>query len=208
MAEAGSGVDGCGFYPEEEYHMKDLFRGELVGLAAEEPEARAKVEVRWQRDSEFNRLADSNPHEMASAKKIQEWIEKNMEGGFKPERYFFSIRSLAEDKLIGFIVLWLDLIHAEVWVGIGIGERDYWGKGYGTEAMKLGVQYAFMELGAQRVSLGLFEYNLRALKSYEKVGFRLEGRTRQDMLREGRRTDSLWMGILRDEWLQMHRGEA
>lgn len=187
--------------------MKDLFRGELIRLSAEEPEASAKIEAQWQRDSEFNRLLDSEPRGMPSAKKIQEWIEKGSDGN-KPESYVFSIRALAEDKQIGFIGLWLDLIHAEVWVGIGIGEREYWGKGYGTEAMKLGVQYAFVELAAQRVSLGLFEYNPRALKSYEKAGFRLEGRTRGDMLREGRRTDSLWMGILREEWFQAHGGEA
>jgi RimJ/RimL family protein N-acetyltransferase len=63
-----------------------------------------------------------------------------------------------------------------------------------------------MELGAQRVSLGLHEYNLRALKSYQKAGFRLEGRTRQDLMREGRRFDSLWMGILREEWMRMQNG--
>ena len=68
------------------------------------------------------------------------------------------------------------------------------------------LQYAFMELGMQRVSLGLHEYNARALKSYEKAGFRLEGHTRQDVLREGRRTDTLWMGVLRDEWLQLQGG--
>ena len=89
-------------------------------------------------------------------------------------------------------------------MGIGIGEREYWGRGFGTEAMKLGVRYAFMELGAQRISLGLHEYNPRALKAYEKAGFRLEGRTRGDTLREGKHTDGLWMGILRDEWLAMN----
>jgi RimJ/RimL family protein N-acetyltransferase len=187
--------------------MKDLFRGELVRLTSEEPEFRAKIEVNWQRDTEFHRLADGDPAELTSAKKIKEWIEKNVEAGFKPERYFFSIRALDDDKLIGFLGLWMDLIQSEVWVGIGIGEREYWGKGYGTDAMKLCLQYAFMELGVQRVSLGLHEYNPRALKSYEKAGFRLEGRTRKDMLREGKRTDSFWMGILRDEWLQMQSGE-
>jgi len=185
--------------------MKDLFRGELVRLTSEEPELRAKHRVRWQQDSEFHRLADSNPAEMVSEKKIKEWIEK-AEDSFKPERYFFSIRALDSDKLIGFLGLWLDLIHREVWVGIGIGERDYWGRGYGTDAMKLCLQFSFLELAAERVSLGLHEYNPRALKSYEKVGFRLEGRTRQDMQREGKQTDSLWMGILRDEWLQMQNG--
>lgn len=186
--------------------MKDLFRGELVRLTMEEPDVRTKLDARWQRDSEFNRLADNEAHSMLSEKKIKEWLEKRIEQGFKPDRYPFSIRALTDDRLIGFVGLWLNLIHSEAWVGIGIGEREYWGKGYGTDAMKLVVQYAFMELGLQRVSLGLHEYNARALKSYEKVGFWLEGCTRKDVLREGRRTDTLWMGILRDEWLQLQNG--
>jgi RimJ/RimL family protein N-acetyltransferase len=187
--------------------MKDLFRGELVRLTAEEPELRAKEEARWARDTEFHRLADGDPAQLYSDKKIKEWIEKNVEEGFKPERYFFSIRALDDDKLIGFLGLWLNLIQSEVWVGIGIGEREYWGKGYGTDAMKLCVQYSFMELGAQRVSLGLHEYNPRALRSYEKAGFQLEGRTRQEMQREGRRYDVFWMGVLREEWMQRQNGE-
>ena len=186
--------------------MKDLFRGELVRLTSEEPEFLAKHEARWQRDSEFHRLADGDPAELNSEKKIKEWIEKNAERDFNPARYPFSIRALDDDKLIGFIGLWLELVHSEAWIGIGIGERDYWGKGYGTDALRLALQYAFMELGMQRVSLGLHEYNARALKSYEKAGFRLEGRTRQDMLREGKRSDSLWMGILREEWMLMQNG--
>ena len=181
--------------------MKDLFRGELVRLTMEEPGARAKVEAQWQRDSEFQRLSSGFPLEMTSEKKTREGIEKNMEGGFNPESYFFSIRALGEDKLIGFLALWYDLIHRDVWIGIGIGNRGYWNKGYGTDAMKLGLEYAFMELCAQRVSLIVYEYNPRALHVYEKAGFRLEGRTRQDVLREGRRIDSLWMGILREQWL-------
>lgn len=187
--------------------MNDLFRGRLIRLTAEEPEARSKIQANWQRDSEFHRLADADPAEMYSARKVKEWVEKAAENGFKPERYYFSIRALEDDKLIGFFVLWCDLIHREVWVGIGIGEREYWGRGFGTEAMKLAVRYAFMELGAQRVSLGLMDYNPRALKAYEKAGFQLEGRTRQDVQREGTRHDSLWMGILRDEWLAMQKAD-
>jgi len=186
--------------------MRDLFRGELVRLTAEEPDFIARHEARWKRDTEFHRLADGDPAELISEKKIRGWGEKFAEDGFKPERYPFSIRALSDDKLIGFLGLRLDLIHGDVMVGIGIGERDYWGKGYGTDAMKLAVQYSFLELGVQRVSLGLHAYNPRALKSYEKAGFRLEGRTRQDIMREGQRYDSLWMGILRDEWLQKQNG--
>lgn len=187
--------------------MKDLLRGELVRFTSEEPETRAKAEVRWQRDTEFIRLADSDPSQLTSEKKIKEWVEKQVESGPKPERHSFSIRALADDKHIGFLGVWVDLIHSEAWVGLGIGERDFWSKGYGSDMMKLCQQYVFAELGVQRLSLGLFEYNPRALRSYEKCGFRLEGRTRKDVLREGKRYDSLWMGILREEWLQMQNGE-
>ena len=188
--------------------MRDLFRGKLVRLTSEEPEFRAKHNVRWQRDSEYHRLADGDPAMLFSEKKIREWSEKAIEDGYKPERYFFSFRALDDDKLIGFLSLWVNLVHREVWVGVGIGERDYWGRGYGTDTMRLCVQYAFTELNVQRVSLGLHEYNPRALKAYQKAGFRLEGRTRQDVLREGRRFDSLWMGILREEWMQMQNGDV
>jgi len=187
--------------------MRDLFRGKLVRITAEEPETYAKSEIHWQRDSEFVRLADSDPIQLSSAKKIKEWAEKRFEKGLKPDRYSFTVRTLDEDKLIGFFGLRIDLMHNEALVGIGIGERDFWGKGYGTDMMKLCLQYVFSELCVERVSLGLHEYNARALRSYEKCGFRLEGRTRKDILREGKRYDSLWMGILREEWLQMQNGD-
>lgn len=188
--------------------MRDLFRGERVRLTAEEPDTRAKTEVRWQRDSEFHRLADTDPAILFSEKVLKSWIEKKMENGFEPKRYSFSVRTLQEDKFIGFFSLWVDLTHNEAWVGIGIGEREFWSKGYGTDMMKLCLQYAFTELNVHRVSLGLHEYNLRALRSYEKAGFRLEGRTRKDTRREGKYTDGLWMGILRQEWMQQQNGDS
>ena len=188
--------------------MRDLFRGELVRFTLEEPEVAAKAQARWQRDSELHRLLDSNPALLDSEKKIKEWIEKQGEKGFPPDRYYFTVRTLAEDQYIGSLGMWIDLIHSEAWVGLGIGEREFWSKGYGTDMMRLCQRYVFSELCLERLSLGLHEYNPRALRSYEKCGFRLEGRTRGDMLREGKRTDSLWMGILREEWLRMQNGDG
>ena len=189
--------------------MNDLFRGELVRFILEEPEVVAKDEVRWQRDTEFIRLADSDPAQMSSQKKIKAWFEEQAEKGLRPERYNFSVHTLAEEKHIGFLGVWVDLIHSEAWVGLGIGEREFWSKGYGSDMMRLCQQFVFTELGIERLSLALHSYNARALRSYEKCGFRLEGRTRQDVLKEGERSDTLWMGILREEWLTLldHRKE-
>lgn len=180
--------------------MKNLYRGSLVRLCDESPEVLAKAFVKWDRDTEQHRLADSDPAQLWSEKKIKEFMEKRAENNSRSFR--FSIRTLADDTLIGGVGLWLSSwTHAETWLGISIGERDYWGRGYGSEAVGLAVQYAFLELNLRRVSLGLHAYNERALKAYEKVGFKLEGRMRGEGLRDGVRYDSLWMGILREEWL-------
>jgi RimJ/RimL family protein N-acetyltransferase len=112
---------------------------------------------------------------------------------------------LGENKLIGGLGLdVVDWATRDSFVGIFLGEREYWGKGCGTDAMRLLLQYAFTELNLWRVSLGVFEYNPRAIRSYEKVGFRHEGKMRQYLNHEGRRWDILYMGILRDEWLQQN----
>lgn len=183
--------------------MEDLFRGELVRLTAEDPEVWARELVRWQRDSEFQRLRNAGTAEMFSGRKLKEWLEKDLDRGLKPESYKFSIRSLADGKLLGTLGLAFDLIHTEVWLGISIGDREEWGKGYGTDATRVGLRYAFHELGVYRISLCVYAYNPRAGRVYEKAGFRIEGRTRQEVAKEGQRYDTLWMSILREEWLRM-----
>jgi len=180
--------------------MRDLFRGELVRLSGEDPETRAKAEVRWERDTEYHRLADGDPAQLWSEKKMKEWMEKRMQ---RENLHEFSIRSLADDRLIGAIGLFVDWPHKDAWVGIGIGERDLWGKGYGTDAMRLILRYGFTEMNLRRISLALHAYNARAQRSYEKAGFRLEGQMRQDQLKEGRRSDTVFMGLLHEEWLAM-----
>lgn len=180
--------------------LTDIYRGKLVRLTAEDPEILAQAMLRWNRDSEYMRLLDFEPARMASVKKIKEWFEKDMEKE-KPEEHFFQVRTLEGDVLIGFVGLFGEFWnHADAWVGIGLGERDYWGKGYGTDAMRVILRYAFTELNLWRVTLGTFEYNPRAIRSYEKAGFTLEGRCRKNLLRDGKRWDTLLMGILREEW--------
>jgi RimJ/RimL family protein N-acetyltransferase len=182
----------------------DLLKGKLVRLTAEDPKVIAEANVRWALDSEYLRLLDSSPRAPLSSKKIIEWIEKDLEKD-SPSEYYFMIRSLADERLIGLIgLIGLDgdiVPHGEAFVGIGIGERDLWGKGYGTDAMRVILRYGFSELNLRRVSLDVFEYNPRGIRSYEKAGFVHEGRLRQYLHRSGRRWDLLFMGILREEWL-------
>ena len=178
----------------------DLLRGELVRLTAEDPETLARLVSQWSADSEYSRLLDWDPARRFSAKSAQKWFEKENE---KDNIHIFAIRTLDEDKIIGEIGLdGIRWTHRDAFVGIGLGDREYWGRGYGTDAMKVILRYAFLELNLYRVTLDVFEYNPRAISSYEKAGFIHEGRQRASLLREGRRWDVLYMGILRDEWVK------
>ena len=69
--------------------------------------------------------------------------------------------------------------------------------------MKVLLRYAFEELNLHRVNLSVFEYNPRAIRSYEKAGFRHEGRQRDALHRCGKRWDMLYMGILKSDWESM-----
>ena len=183
--------------------MKDVFTGKLVRLSAFDPEEMSKAFTRWNLNSEYQRLLNSMPNRMQSAKSHAKWMEEEVgRGCVSPASYFFSIRTLAEDKLIG--ELGLDVVNwsgRDAFVGLGIGETEYWSKGYGTDVMNVLLRFAFIEINLRRVTLTVFGYNPRAIRSYEKAGFRHEGHLRDFLNREGRRWDEIYMGILREEWV-------
>jgi RimJ/RimL family protein N-acetyltransferase len=181
--------------------MNDLLCGELVHLTAEDPEVMAGNFSRWYQDTEWVRFLDSDPSRLLSKKKWQEWLEKDLDKGVTDE-VFFGIRTIEGDTLIGFVGLFdLYMQQGDTLVAIALGERKFWGNGYGTDAMRVMLRYAFNELNLSRVGLIVFEYNPRAVRSYEKIGFIHEGHVRGAIWREGRRWDFLYMGILREEWL-------
>ena len=184
--------------------MKDIFAGTLVRLSAFDAEEMSKAFTRWDLNSEYMRLLNSSPGPMRSAKSLAKWMEKEFEE-ISPSAYYFSIRTLADDKLIG--ELELEVVNwagGDAFVGLGIGEPDYWSKGYGTDVMNVLLRFAFTEINLRRVTLTVFEYNPRAIRSYEKAGFRHEGRMRGRLHKEGRRWDMLTMGILREEWMEQN----
>lgn len=178
----------------------DFLRGELVHLTVEDPKALAETYSRWSRDAEFWRLMDLSTARMYSTRQIQSWFERDLES--PPDTsFFFTVRTNEDDRIIGDIELdGIRWRHSDAFLGIAIGEREFWGKGYGTDAMRVLLRYAFTEANLRRVTLNVFEYNPRAIRSYEKVGFVHEGRERGVIERGGRRWDVLYMGILREEW--------
>ena len=118
-----------------------------------------------------------------------------------PNTFLFGIRLIDSDELIGEIYLdeieWSNQVAG---LSIGIGDRSKWGKGYGYEASKLALGFAFRELGLYRIQLTVFDYNERAIALYEKVGFQREGTFREFGQRDGKRYDMYLYGLLRGEW--------
>lgn len=92
--------------------------------------------------------------------------------------------------------------------GIMIGEPDCRGKGYGTEATRLVLDYAFTVLGLHNVMLRVFAYNISAIRVYEKAGFREFGRRRECYLMDRRLWDDVYMECIATEYTSSAPGQA
>ncbi|MCB0204635.1 MAG: GNAT family N-acetyltransferase [Caldilineae bacterium] len=175
----------------------DLFQNQHVRLTALRP-ADAAVIARWHDDSWFVRLINANPARPQAESQIQTWIDEMLK---REDAFLFAVRLTETDELIGWIeldgVLWNG---SSTMLGIAFGDRAYWDRGYGTEAMELALHFAFDELNLHRVGLNVYGYNERAIALYKKLGFTYEGAQREFLHRNGKRYDMLYYGMLRREW--------
>jgi len=131
----------------------------------------------------------------------EEWFE-NLK--HKEDSVYFSIKIIDEensDKVIGNCAIQnINCKNRACSCGITIGEKNYQNKGYGTEAMELLVDYGFNTLNMNRIELSVYEFNSRAFKTYQKVGFVEEGRKRQARYHNGKYQDEIIMAVLREDW--------
>jgi len=89
-------------------------------------------------------------------------------------------------------------------VSVIISEKEEWGKGYGTEAIHLLLDRAFRHLDFHRVAIGVVGFNDRALRFWEKIGFRKEGVHRDGYYYDHKYYDFVMMSILEDEFRELH----
>lgn len=107
-------------------------------------------------------------------------------------------------RVLGSVRLWrVSDRNRSAMLTIFIGGPENWGLGYGTDAMRLALRQAFGSMDLVRVELHVFDFNERAIRSYEKVGFAWEGARRQALYRQGRYHDIIVMGILKEEFLAL-----
>ena len=123
------------------------------------------------------------------------------EGNRDGNREGVSFGIEADGQLIGFCGLYhRDVFAGNAELGIAIGNKDYWGRGYGREALGLLVDYGFRMLNLRRIYLRVHGRNERAIRAYRACGFVEEGRLRQHIWSDGDYDDVLYMGVMRDGW--------
>ena len=167
-----------------------LYKGEKVRLRALEREDLRQC-VEWFRDPEVREnLFLDRPVSMAEEEK---WFEEHLKRG---NDIIFCIET-KQGKYIGNIGIHrIDHKNRHAELGIFIGDKSYWNKGCGTEAIRLALRYAFDDLNMHKVYLTHFEGNERARRCYEKCGFVQEGVLRDHIFKHGRYHDHPMMSVI------------
>jgi len=158
---------------------------------------------RWYSDPEVARLARYQDTPMRE-EEVNRFFQVRALG---PESLTMAIHERSTGRLIGTCAFsQMDGENGSALYHITIGEKDVWGRGYGTEATQLMVDHAFGLLRLHRVALSVFEFNERAIRAYARVGFMIEGRAREAVWRDGRWWDEISMSVLAPEWQARKRG--
>ena len=152
--------------------------------------------VRWFNDPEVRRYLEM--YLPMSKAEEEQWFERYLKDD---SSRFFGIET-CDGVLIGNVGLHsIDWKNRSAVLGVVIAEKEYWGKGYGSDAITTLLRFVFGEMNLHRIHLSTFEFNERAISCYEKCGFRREGRAREALFREGRYHDAIHMAILSEEFL-------
>jgi RimJ/RimL family protein N-acetyltransferase len=167
-----------------------MMEGRLVRLAPLREED-AEPLFRWINDRELVVL--NAPFKSVEWDEHRHWFERIRNA---PDVEIFGVRRRDDDGLIGSCQLnRIDARRRRCSLQIRIGERDAWGKGYGTEAVRLLVDHAFRDLGLRRVELEVFAHNERAIRTYRKVGFREQRVKKAAAVIDGEPVDAIVMAI-------------
>jgi RimJ/RimL family protein N-acetyltransferase len=171
-----------------------MLQGERVLLRAFRPDD-LEVLTEWQNDVETELLSGGAPPRPTTRESMAELWER-----ISKDRGGAAFIIEADGKAIGHCGLFNDDVEARrIELGITIGDKDRWGKGYGTEIVNLLVDYAFRMRNIRKVHLSALANNPRAIASYTKAGFVEEGRQRAHAWSGGEYVDLVHMARFRPE---------
>lgn len=142
----------------------------------------------WRNDTDV--MKNTSPElDIFTLAESEEFI-RNISKSSNSKSYIISLKE--RDKSIGMVSLInIDYKNQNAECIIDIGEKDYWGNGFGQETMQLLINYSFLEMNLHKVYLRVFSFNERAIKLYERIGFVKEGELKEQLFRNGK-----WHGII------------
>ncbi|HOQ43026.1 MAG TPA: GNAT family protein [Smithellaceae bacterium] len=156
----------------------------------------ARKTIAWRNASVIRFLAMMHPYPVTKEME-KEWL-KGILHDTSNRCVTFAIETVAKHKLIGsFQLRDIQWIHRRAWLGIMIGDSEEQGKGFGSEAMRLGMDYAFKVLHLEKISLEVVRQNQRAINLYEKIGFKREGLLKRHYYFDGGYHDVLIMSLIK-----------
>ncbi len=178
-----------------------MIEGERITLRGFEIEDAEKI-IRHFNDLEVRRfLGGSIPF---SKDEEEQWIRRTWKLRQKREAFIFGIELKKGNLLIGSTGLHdINPINRSSELGIVIFNKQYWGQGLGSEAIKLILAYGFYLQNLHSIYLRVLEHNKRAIRAYEKLGFKHQGCHRKAAYHEGQFYDLLLMDILIDEFRKL-----
>ncbi len=173
-----------------------FLEGERIYLREVRPSDVNENYYRWMNDREVVDQLESRfyPNSMEG---LREYVIKKL--GDR-DNIFLAIVLKDGDRHIGNIKLGpINWIHRFADIGILIGEKDCWGKGYASEAIGAVVNYAFSELNLNKLTASMYDVNKGSLKAFQKVGFIVEGVRKQYFYYRGSYVDAVLLGLLKSE---------
>lgn len=177
--------------------MRGLLSGESLVLDAV-GEGDLPCLGKWFNDTGFMRHYDTAPARPMTPGRVRSLLSYYESSD---ERLLLAVRYKETGQMIGIAgfdeIIWSN---ATATVFIGIGEKEYTGKGLGAQAMRLLIDFGFSELNFHRIQLNVISYNEPAIRLYESLGFVREGAFREYVHRDGKRYDLLLYALLRREW--------
>ncbi|MDM3872387.1 GNAT family N-acetyltransferase [bacterium SCSIO 12696] len=152
--------------------------------------------VDWLNDPEINQYLETR-FMIQDIKSVKCFVESMLKSS---ENILFGVFEKQSGKHIGNIKLGpISLQHSRATIGLMVGEKTCWGRGYATEMIKAVSKYAFISLGLNKVDAGCYEENLGSKKAFLKSGYQVEGVLREHAQVDGRRQDCFVMGLLKSE---------
>ncbi|NOH63204.1 GNAT family protein [Vibrio sp. RE88] len=153
---------------------------------------------RWSLDREVTLYSLSSYAYPQSKSDIEQWLSKINSSS---KSVTFGICSKANDQLIGYAgISDISVLNRSGEFFILIGEKEFWGRGVGTQVTRVVTDYAIQTLGLHRVQLTASALNIGAVKAYENAGYRHEGIMRESGFRNGQFVDKVLMSVLSSEW--------